>query len=80
MKQTRRLLAGTALILLTTSMAWAGVGNGKCPPGNPDPTKFPGCGATEVSAPEVDPGFGTSAIVLVVGTLLIVAERVRRGS
>ena len=76
MKQKLRLVVGTALIMLVTGTAWGGVGNGKCPPGNPNPTKFPGCGPAQV--PEINAGPASTALAVLAGGVLLLAERSRR--
>lgn len=57
----RKILAGATVILLTTGNVWAQV---------VDAT--PG-----FNAPEIDAASGTSALVLLTGALLLVAERYR---
>jgi hypothetical protein len=76
MKQKLRLIVGTVLIMLATGTAWGGVGNGKCPPGNPDPTRFSGCDPTPV--PEIDAGPAPMALAVLAGGVLLLAERSRR--
>jgi hypothetical protein len=73
MRNNKILLAASAGLMLML----AGSVMGKQPEG------LPGCASdcvrnNPVSAPEIDVGSGSSAIVLLVVTLLLVAERSRR--
>ena len=80
-KQLRSgLIAGTALMVLAMSPSWAAPGG--VPGPNPDaPGQIKEAPERQIKkAPEIDVGAGGSAIALLVGGLLLAAEKRRRSS
>jgi hypothetical protein len=67
MRQT--LLAGATVMLLATSAAWGGIGNGTC--------AAPPCGNAYGKAPEIDAATATIPIALLTGIVLLMKERKR---
>ena len=83
MKNRTILLLGITVMLLAFGNAWAGPPNrgGGPPGGGPSrggpPRGGPPGGGGQHQAPEIDAASGTSAIALLTGVLLLVAERSR---